>query len=185
MNATRILGGIANALRGRSTASQAHKPAAPSAAAAVKDGGSPAAAPDRVTADEKADGFFVYGTLKTGKSNHGVIKPFVATVDNATLQGAALYDWGPYPAMTLETKAPGTVHGEFITVTDFERALPRLDALEGYRPGAQHNLYDRRVVPVTLANGDRKRAYVYVMTETKASARGPRVESGDWQGRGW
>lgn len=132
-----------------------------------------------------ADGIFVYGTLRQGRANDHWIAPHVVRVQPATAQGL-LYDLGPYPAMTLEARAPRTIQGEFVTVKSFDAALKDLDELEGHTPGARDNLYDRTIVPVRLANGQTHHAYVYVMIETPAGA--PLVESVngvcDWTAHG-
>jgi len=136
---------------------------------------------------ERADGVFVYGTLKSGFGNHQVIKPHVVSIESATVQGL-IYDLGPFPAMTLhtnESQTPQTVQGEFVTVNELGSALRDLDRLEGYAPGRPHNLYDCQVTTVTLPNGDTKQACVYVMP--MASSRGKLVEPmngvASWSGR--
>jgi len=52
------------------------------------------------------------------------------------------------------------VRGELMTFDDPEERLPRLDRLEGCRPGAQ-SLYTRLLVPVFVV-GKQKVAWVYV-----------------------
>jgi gamma-glutamylcyclotransferase (GGCT)/AIG2-like uncharacterized protein YtfP len=134
----------------------------------------------------QADGVFVYGTLKQGLRNRHVIEPFVepgAPVVKATTNGQ-LFDWGPYPAMTLETEA-GQVRGEFVKVSDEPTALQHLDWLEGYKPGRPDNLYDRTIVPVRLDSGEVKMAWVYHMPPDKAAQRGRAVPSGEWNGPSW
>jgi len=110
---------------------------------------------------------FVYGTLRKGQPNRAVMEPhLVADLGEGQIRGA-MYDLGPFPAVTLEED--GVVTGEWVRVTD--EGLARLDRLEGYP-----SFYDRAIVSDT-ANG--LHGWVYWMARQKVDGY-ERVESGDW-----
>ncbi|MBF8376339.1 gamma-glutamylcyclotransferase [Alicyclobacillus mali] len=110
---------------------------------------------------------FVYGTLRKGQPNRPVMEPYlVADLGEGQIRGA-MYDLGPFPAVTLEED--GVVTGEWVRVTD--EGLARLDRLESYP-----RFYDRAIVSDT-ANG--LRGWVYCMARRKVDGY-ERVESGDW-----
>lgn len=85
----------------------------------------------------------VYGTLKRGESNHGVMRSANAAFRGEdTLAGMALYDLGPYPAArphpALETR---------VEIYEIDAAmLSILDTLEGYRGDSGSDLFTRREV---------------------------------------
>jgi gamma-glutamylcyclotransferase (GGCT)/AIG2-like uncharacterized protein YtfP len=82
----------------------------------------------------------VYGTLKRGRSNHGVLAG-ARYVGRCRLREITLYDVGPFPGAKLR-KSQG-VNVEVYDVTD--QVFARLDALEGYKPRAPAaGEYDRR-----------------------------------------
>ena len=88
---------------------------------------------------------FVYGTLKRGGSNHGLLagQTFVGVARLAA--GFALYSLGEYPGLVAEAGSTDRVTGEVWAVDD--AALARLDELEGVGEG----LYAR--VPAVLDEG--------------------------------
>ena len=90
---------------------------------------------------------FVYGTLKRGQPNHGRLQG-ARWLGEATLQGAALYDLGPFP---MAIAGEGWVVGELYAVA--WAALPQLDAFEGCP-----RLYQRHWLP--LADGRQAWAYL-------------------------
>jgi gamma-glutamylcyclotransferase (GGCT)/AIG2-like uncharacterized protein YtfP len=111
--------------------------------------------------------FFVYGTLKRGEPNYAryLAGHTIAEVP-ATLPAAALYTAGPYPFLvqTPGLVAPGDhVYGSLVTIRPAEYAtiVGHLDDLEGYRPGAESNLYERVVITVHTAGGPQE-AYLYI-----------------------
>jgi gamma-glutamylcyclotransferase (GGCT)/AIG2-like uncharacterized protein YtfP len=79
--------------------------------------------------------FFVYGTLRAGQGNHRVVADALEDVLEARLPGHQLFAFGlPYIAPAED---PGvTVTGDLLLVRpgDYDRALRRLDRLEGYDP---------------------------------------------------
>lgn len=104
---------------------------------------------------------FVYGTLKTGESNHYLIAPFIVERRSATVDGT-LYDCGAWPALQ---DGNGIVHGEVMTVAhnDLKVLLPVLDRLEEYDPTDEdHSPYLRRVVQCRVTDVESVEAYVYL-----------------------
>lgn len=128
---------------------------------------------------EKVNPFFVYGTLRTGESNHGLMHEASAG-RVARLDGFELRNHG-LPAIH---RRPGVrVIGELF---EFDAALycdalVRLDQLEGYRPGDADSLYQREEVTVVV-DGREVTAWVYVGGSYFAGLGSP-VASGDWTRR--
>ena len=90
---------------------------------------------------------------------------------------ASLFDLGLYPAAV---PAPhGCVWGELYEVSDSVAVLQALDEIEGYRPGdADHSLYVRSQVPVTLPSGATHTAWVYFYNAPLGQAQV--IDSGDY-----
>jgi len=90
---------------------------------------------------------------------------------------AALFDLGLYPAAVPDPT--GEVRGEVYEITDPEPVLAALDDIEGYRPGRpDQSLYTRELTEVTLADGTRAVASVYLYNAPLGQA--PRIASGDY-----
>ncbi|MEU5279811.1 gamma-glutamylcyclotransferase family protein [Streptomyces asoensis] len=88
--------------------------------------------------------FFVYGTLRPGEVNHGLLlRGRTLREEPARLTGAVLYRGPGYPYAVEEPG--GTVTGEIVTPLPgaYARLLAELDRLEEYAPGDPHNLYER------------------------------------------
>ncbi|SIS58312.1 gamma-glutamylcyclotransferase family protein [Alicyclobacillus vulcanalis] len=111
---------------------------------------------------------FVYGTLREGQSNRGVMTPHLVKQHGLGRIRGVMYDWGAYPALTLEEA--GEIVGEWVEVTG--AGLKALDRLEDYP-----HLYQRDIVE-DLENG--LRGWVYHMPAAKARAGGAPIPSGDW-----
>lgn len=140
--------------------------------------------------------FFVYGTLRPGEVNHGLLLRGHTLLDEpARLAGAVLYRGPGYPYAVEEPRGAvtgGTVAGDLVTPLPraYARLLAELDRLEEYVPGDPRNLYERvaREVEVTARGDGRRpvRAWVYVAAPAVAArlrARGQLIESGDWLAR--
>ena len=112
-----------------------------------------------------------YGTLMTGEGNHRYCQNAVS-IQPCTIMGT-IYDtgWG-FPAFRPEGNA--TVRAELIEIPIAD--WPDMDRLEGYP-----RLYDRMLVPATLADGSTVEAWVYVMNTIPPQARV--IASGDWKNR--
>ena len=112
-----------------------------------------------------------YGTLMTGEGNHHYCRNAVS-IQPCTITGT-IYDtgWG-FPAFRPEGST--TVHAELIEIPIAD--WPAMDRLEGYP-----RLYDRMLVPATLADGSKVEAWGYVMNTIPAQAQV--IASGDWKNR--
>ncbi len=141
------------------------------------------AAPDLVPCDADRPVVAVYGTLRRGERNHGLMagSTFLAT---ATIAGALHdmpasdeRDYG-YPALVDDPA--GRVVVELYRLPD-GATLGRLDELEAYDPADQaRSEYIRR--PVDLRGAPVARAWVYVYAGDPATM-GQRILGGDWTAR--
>jgi gamma-glutamylcyclotransferase (GGCT)/AIG2-like uncharacterized protein YtfP len=125
---------------------------------------------------------FVYGTLRQGEANHHLLKKVTLSCRPARLEGAAMYDLGPYP-MIMDGE--GIVTGELIEIdpTRYEATLRRLDVLEGVNgndPENPQGLYRRVRRKVHVESSELAvEAWVYLGREETAR-RGILRPGGDW-----
>ena len=112
-----------------------------------------------------------YGTLMTGERNHHFCRNAIS-IQPCMIKGT-LYDtgWG-FPAFVPGDT--GTVKAELIEIPIAD--WPDMDRLEGYP-----RLYDRLLIPATLAEGGTVEAWVYVMNELPQQA--TVIPEGDWKNR--
>lgn len=131
--------------------------------------------------------FFVYGTLRPGGTNHGLLlRGRTRHEEPARLRGAVLYEGPGYPYAVEEPG--GVVTGELVTALpeEYEGLLAELDRLERYVPGDPRNLYERVARQVVRgADGTAAGAWVYVAAPAVAEGlreRGKLIEGGEWRG---
>lgn len=111
---------------------------------------------------------FVYGTLKAGYSNHGLLRGAVPLGTTRTVSKHTLVDWKAFPALVL--KGDTQVTGEAYRVNN--ATFKRLDALEGYP-----TFYDR--TQVELENG--LTSWCYFIPESDINVdEEDIVEDGEW-----
>ena len=126
--------------------------------------------------------FFVYGTVRPGQPNFRHVTGLVVRTEPAILYGHLLYGRGmPYP---YAGPGAGRVVGDLLWVRPeaIGEALRILDALEGYREGGRHNLYERRSLAVTSQRGQ-VQAWMYLAGQAVLADLTPDlvVPSGDWR----
>ena len=125
---------------------------------------------------------FVYGTLMKGFREDWQGKVGADFVGRGTIR-ASLYDLGDYPGARLFSVAPGErVSGELYRLRDSTLALRTLDKYEEFFPlKPKKSLFIRKRVSVTLEDGRRKRAWVYIYN--RAVARAKLIASGSYGDR--
>ena len=111
-----------------------------------------------------SDLLFVYGTLMRG-FDHPMARLLSA---NATFVGEAscrgrLYLVKHYPGLLLSDDAADNVHGELFALREPEAMLREFDMYEACGEGfAEPTEYVRRMLSVTLADGNAREAWTYV-----------------------
>ncbi len=127
---------------------------------------------------EPLDAVFVYGTLRRGQPLHHHLATARAEFP-ATAPGR-LFDCGDFPAMALP--APGAttlVKGELVLLPNIA-TLSQLDEVEGFAGfSGEPSLFLRRLIEVSLADGNVRRAWVYLGGTALDTPR-PEIPSGDW-----
>lgn len=120
---------------------------------------------------------FVYGTLKRGKPNHGIIDCMSVNnfVSNGYINGT-LYETSYFPILAIDQRPEGKIYGELWEVcADTEI---RIDNLEGIGTG----FYQKGVIDVTMNNGGKAQAIVYHMPTSKINTMNniTKINSGVW-----
>lgn len=116
---------------------------------------------------------FVYGTLMKGEGNwRSYLAPLLGV--RAVLSGAILKNLGGFPGLVFVKDKTKQVFGEVYSITD--KALKKIDGLEGYRGEGEDNMYERE--EITLDDGTK--ALVYVWNRGGGS---PVIKSGNWRKR--
>lgn len=94
-----------------------------------------------------------------------------------------LYDLGEYPGAVYDSTDFGEyVRGELYEVKNSDRAIRTLDRYEEFFPRQPHkSLFVRIVAPVTLEDGRRENAWVYVYNRPVEDTK--LVPSGDYRDR--
>jgi gamma-glutamylcyclotransferase (GGCT)/AIG2-like uncharacterized protein YtfP len=126
---------------------------------------------------------FVYGSLRHGMENYGMLRGRTLSEVPATLVGAQMYSLGWFP-MLVEAADDYTVRGELMILhpQHYSRVLTSLDRLEGYDENDEaHSLYLRVRCPVRSKSGREVMAWVYMGSESRVTSRhGEIVAGGDW-----
>lgn len=95
---------------------------------------------------------FVYGTLMKGQSNHHRYLANSSYIGDATLSSYDIYDLGHYPGIV---EGEGRVYGELYEINSDD--LKQMDILED-----EGDLYLRKLVQVSLDNGECRDAWCYI-----------------------
>lgn len=121
---------------------------------------------------DRSSRLFVYGTLMKGFHEDWQRKVGAEHVGEGTIR-AGLYDLGDYPGARVLGAKPGQrVSGELYRLRDPKLALRILDKYEGFSAvDPKRSLFIRRLVPVTLENGRKIRAWAYIYNRAVANAR--------------
>jgi gamma-glutamylcyclotransferase (GGCT)/AIG2-like uncharacterized protein YtfP len=119
-----------------------------------------------------ADDLFVYGTLHPDRAPEeiaGVVSR-LRPVGEGTIRGR-LHDLGDYPAVVVDRGRNQKIAGSVFSLPDDPEALASLDAYEEFRPADPENsLFIRSKRMVTLANGGRRRCWVYLYNKELSQA---------------
>ena len=110
---------------------------------------------------------FVYGTLKQGHGNHGVMPSGAEYLGRGIAKGR-MVSLGGFPGVLKDTE--GEVHGEVWDVPE----MNRLDSLEG-----NGSFYTREEKPIAMEGDTSLLAWIYLLPETLYS-RHTTIENGEW-----
>jgi len=113
--------------------------------------------------NRRIEALFVYGTLRP-QSPHREIGADIQQLRQlgaGSVRGHKL-DLGEYPGVILDSHAGERIAGEVLELTDDPKLLARLDAYEGYEPGAPDtSLFLRRPVTVVMDDGSHRECWIY------------------------
>ncbi len=126
---------------------------------------------------------FVYGTLRPGGSNHGLLERVVSHMELAHADGLALYAGRGFPYAAPDSTPGARITGTLCAIKGraWINTLSRLDMLEGYQPdreAASH--YLRRRLPVTTADDRTTEASIYLAGPRVNLSPLLRIPGGDW-----
>jgi gamma-glutamylcyclotransferase (GGCT)/AIG2-like uncharacterized protein YtfP len=115
---------------------------------------------------------FVYGTLMRGEERAGKWPRPALRIEPATIR-AALYDLGPYPAIT---DGDDLVRGELwhLAEADLPATLAALDEIECFGQGGV-DLYVRKTVEARTDDGGIVLAHSYFIADSAVLRRGVRI----------
>jgi len=116
---------------------------------------------------------FVYGSLLSGFSNHGLLKTATFLGPAKTPKGFAMLDLGYFPGVIPSDIHETPIFGEVYEVDD--ETLQRLDRLEGYhKEEPTSGLYRKMDIDTEFG-----KATIYIYNNHYG--RGGIVENGDWR----
>lgn len=117
---------------------------------------------------------FVYGTLRWGEGNHGLLAGAKPLGAGRTVERMTLLNLGGCPAVIAEA-GPGPIVGELYEVDG--ATLQRLDRLEGYP-----RVYDREQFVIETESGRHVVAWMYFF-HPSGQRFAEVIPSGDWKAR--
>ncbi|MGF1731859.1 gamma-glutamylcyclotransferase family protein [Photobacterium kasasachensis] len=109
---------------------------------------------------------FVYGTLRAGQSNHGLLEQASRLGGCQLMSGYVLFNLGSYPGAKKSNSNDAPLYGEVYEVDSHTMDL--LDQLEEYP-----ELYTRELVETKYGA-----AWIYLYNPSAASL--PQISHGDW-----
>ncbi|OLQ77444.1 hypothetical protein BIT28_23525 [Photobacterium proteolyticum] len=109
---------------------------------------------------------FVYGTLRAGQSNHGLLEQASRLGGCQLMSGYVLFNLGSYPGAKKSTSSTSPLYGEVYEVDSHTMTL--LDQLEEYP-----ELYTRELVETEYGV-----AWIYLYNLPAAGL--PLISHGDW-----
>jgi gamma-glutamylcyclotransferase (GGCT)/AIG2-like uncharacterized protein YtfP len=126
------------------------------------------------------EGFFFYGTLLRGEHRFPVVRKFGIECVLLAQTFGRLVDLGRFPGLVDVGVADSLVQGEFVRLSDPERAIAALDAIEGFRGfGKSGSLYRRTWIGVDVGEGRIRQAWTYCL-DADVDQASP-IPSGDWR----
>lgn len=124
------------------------------------------------------DLIFVYGTLKRGERNHGLLARAEFIGGAFTEPKYRLIDCGPYPALVEHSEQPMAIGGEVYRID--EAILRELDRLED-----EGRLYRRAVIEAQMIDGPAcdqtpRSAQVWTYFWLRTPPEHPLIEAASW-----
>jgi gamma-glutamylcyclotransferase (GGCT)/AIG2-like uncharacterized protein YtfP len=113
---------------------------------------------------------FVYGTLKKGKENNGLLTGQIQMGEGETVNLFAMFDLGPFPMVTEDEVS--VIQGEVYRIPD--DILDKMDMLEG-------ELYDRIVTQIKLKDSGTVEAWMFVESKGGETEDGILIGDGNWR----
>lgn len=129
--------------------------------------------------------FFVYGTLRNGEGNYyGRLVGRTTREALGSVNGFLMLGRRSAFPFALPASDDYTITGEVMWIEPelYDDVMKSMDDLEGYAPGREWNMYNRKIATVDTANGPVK-AWIYVSNlpvEHFIATQTPIIPSGDW-----
>jgi gamma-glutamylcyclotransferase (GGCT)/AIG2-like uncharacterized protein YtfP len=129
---------------------------------------------------ECPDGFFFYGTLLRGEPRFAVLRQFGLECTLMAETFGRLLDLGGFPALVDTGSSDQLVQGDFVRLRNPERAIRKLDQIEGFNGfGIPNSLYRRTFVGVGVGDGRVRYGWTYCLADKARKAQ--QIMSGDWR----
>jgi gamma-glutamylcyclotransferase (GGCT)/AIG2-like uncharacterized protein YtfP len=128
---------------------------------------------------------FVYGSLRHGLENYGLLRGKTLAEIPALLRGVRMFSLGWYPIIVNAPEdQQQVIHGELMIIHPqrYSETLAALDVLEGYVKDREAQcLYRRELRCVTARSGRELEAWVYVGSDDLISElEHELLPTGDW-----
>lgn len=122
---------------------------------------------------------FVYGTLRPGQTNYGLLRGFTVTETPAQIANMDLFALPDYP---MALSGSRIVVGDllFLTPTSYRSLLLRLDDLEGWIPELPNCQFRRIQCRATIQGQGEHDAWMYIGNRTYLGTEPELIDHGDW-----